>query len=167
MKSRIISLKIILVLTGALMLGACTTRMTEFNLISTKNIDFARWGEFQRGSQKVQGEDTRYVILLVLPSKLQPSLKNAIEEAIHSVPGCVALTDGLIYQKYYNFLIISFSTYVIEGTPLIDPKLKAQLPSPYIRVTYDENKRKFVPQYLSAQEFERAQAALLSGEVEP
>ena len=47
------------------------------------------------------------------------NMKTAIDKAIESTPGTVALLDGVISQK-----ITAWKTgYVVEGTPLIDPAL--------------------------------------------
>ena len=44
--------------------------------------------------------------------------------AIESVPGAVALLDGVLtYKWFYIPYIYGEYTYVIEGTPLIDPAL--------------------------------------------
>ncbi|MFW5768055.1 MAG: hypothetical protein ACOCXO_06780 [Bacteroidota bacterium] len=48
-------------------------------------------------------------------------MKEAIDVAIESTPGCVALMDGVVYSKAWFVVFYGQSMYVIEGTPLIDP----------------------------------------------
>jgi hypothetical protein len=51
-------------------------------------------------------------------------MKEAIDQAIESKPGAVALVDGVVYQKiWYIPYIYGQSGFTVEGTPLIDPAL--------------------------------------------
>ena len=49
-------------------------------------------------------------------------MKEATDRAIESVPGAVALVDGVVYARGWWF-IFGESTYIVEGLPLIDPSL--------------------------------------------
>ena len=52
------------------------------------------------------------------------NIKEAIDRAIESTPGCVALLDGVIYTKFWWIpYIYGQQSATIEGTPLIDPSL--------------------------------------------
>ena len=91
-------------------------------------------------------------------------MKEAIDRAMASVPGCVALADGAIYlQNYYWLLAAGAVRYVVEATPVIDPKLKAELPSPYILVAYDETRKQYIPQYLSKDKYNKVREASGAG----
>lgn len=125
MNGRLAWLKRAALLAAVALLAGCTTNLAKFSLVSTGNIDLSRLAEFQRENRRVQGEDTRIVILFI-PNKMQPSMKEALEMAIGSVPGCVALADATLHQEYATFILGGYSTYVVEGTPLIDPKLKGR-----------------------------------------
>lgn len=106
----------LLVITG------CTTRLTDFTIISTKNIDLSRGAEFSRGETRVEGEDTKHIIIIIPTG--QPSAKEAADKAIESTPGAVALLDGVLeHEMFYFPYVYGYSTYRIKGTPLIDPKL--------------------------------------------
>lgn len=115
---------LILLLFASMTIVSCKTRLTDFTLISTKNIDLARGAEFERGKggySRVEGEDVAHIIIFI---PFEPNLKEAIDRAIESVPGCIALLDGVVYSKsFYIPWIYGQSKYVVEGTPLIDPNL--------------------------------------------
>lgn len=115
-----------------LLLAGCTTRLIDFTMISTKNIDFSRSANFQRGKTRVEGKDSASIIIII-PTGV-PSMKEAIDRAIESVPGAVALVDGVVSSKVFYFpYLFGESTYLVEGTPLIDPALSSiELESNYI-----------------------------------
>jgi hypothetical protein len=112
----------------AVVLAGCaqTTRIGDFTIISSKNIDLSKGANFKRGTNRVMGKD------LVhsgggFAGPMAPNMKTAIDRAIESVPGTVALVDGVISQVAGSF---SFG-YMVEGTPLIDPSLlENSIPTP-------------------------------------
>lgn len=162
MQKELAAFKTIIVLAMVLFLSACSTKLTDFTLLSTQDADFSRMAEFQKGSRPGEGADTLYIILF-LPTEDQP-MKEAIDRAMASVPGCVALADGAIYlQNYYWLLVAGAVRYVVEATPVIDPQRKAELPSPYILVAYDKTRKEYAPQYVSPEEYHKARERLLSG----
>ncbi|MBL8012205.1 MAG: hypothetical protein JNN05_00010 [Candidatus Omnitrophica bacterium] len=100
----------------------CTTRLVDFTLISTKNVDLTRAASFERGKSRVEGKDEASIIIFI-PTGV-PDLKEAIDRAIESVPGAVALVDGVLTRSsFYIPYIFGKDTFIVEGTPLIDPKL--------------------------------------------
>jgi len=105
----------------AFLLGGCTTRIFDFTIVSTKNVDLSKMGTYERGRQRVEGEDYVYWILDI-PLGI-PNLKEAIDRAIEVTPGAVALVDGVAYSKFWWALLVARSSYVVEGTPIIDPAL--------------------------------------------
>ena len=105
----------------------CEQRMADFTVISTRNVDLSRMGEYKKGAQRVRGKD--YIpIIVVFRSLRDPNLKEAIDDALNEVPGAVALIDGVIYRKKWWF-IFGEDSLIIEGTPLIDSNVIA-LPVP-------------------------------------
>ena len=52
-----------------------------------------------------------------------PNIKEAIDRAIESVPGAVALLDGVLSYSSWNAILYGQIKYIVEGTPLIDPAL--------------------------------------------
>lgn len=101
----------------------CVQRLTDFTVISSKNVDLSRGADFVRGDKRVEGEDTRGIFIFPLG---MPSAKEAMDNAIQSVPGCVALTDGVIEHEFFNMVVIGANTYRVKGTCLIDPRLVAK-----------------------------------------
>jgi len=97
--------------------------LVDFTAISTKNVDWSRATSFERGKARVKGKDIAHIII-VIPTGI-PNMKEAVDRAIESVPGGVALLDGVLYHKWFYIPpLYGQSWYVIEGTPLIDPAQK-------------------------------------------
>jgi hypothetical protein len=105
-------------------LAGCTTRLVDFTVISTKNVDWSKSAGFQRAKTRAEASDIVQMIIIV-PTGI-PNMKEAIDRAIEGMPGCVALVDGVISQYgWYIPLIYGQSGFIIEGTPLIDPGLSS------------------------------------------
>ena len=115
----------------ALALASCTTRLVDFTIISTKNLDLSKGATFERGRSRVEGVDQVFIIIIVPTGT--PNMKEALDRAIESVPGAVAILDGVITQRAWSIpFIYGESGFLVEGTPLIDPALVAERPvSPY------------------------------------
>ena len=98
---------------------SCTNRLTDFTLISGKNIDIAAVGNLKRANTRVTGTDVGHFIL-GFPVKF-PNMKSAMDKAVEQTPGAVALVDGVVYQQGYMIVPILYSqiNYKIEGTPLV------------------------------------------------
>lgn len=146
---------IVFILLFVIILSGCVTRLIDFTIISTKNIDLAKGADFRRGTSRVQGEDIVHMIIFI-PTGI-PNMETAIDKAIESVPGAVALLDGVLSYKAWSILIYGQYGYIIEGTPLIDPKINtAKLPSNYIFSKLDKKGNVEETKYLSKAEFESA-----------
>ena len=50
-----------------------------------------------------------------------PNMKEAVDRALEKVPGAVALVDGVVSSKFAFYLVVMWTGYAVEGTPLIDP----------------------------------------------
>jgi hypothetical protein len=106
---------------ACLVVAGCTTRFVDYTLLSTKNVDLSKAGTFRRTPNRVTGEDNRYWFLFI-PLGSSPHLKTAVDRAIESVPGSVALVDGVVSVRDWWF-IIGEGTVIVEGTPLVDPSI--------------------------------------------
>jgi len=115
----------------------CTTRLVDFTMISTKNVDLTKGASFRRAQSRVEGID-KVSIIIIIPTGT-PNMKEAIDRAIESVPGAVALMDGVVTQKlWYIPYIYGESMFIVEGTPLVDPSLAgAKLESAYFIARVD------------------------------
>jgi len=135
------------------MLTGCTTRITDFTIISTKNVDLSVIGHARRGTVRAQGEDVTHIIIII-PTGI-PHVKEAIDKAIESVPGAVALVDGVLYYRaFYIPYIYGQKAYVVEGTPLIMPgQASSVLPTEHMVSTYDAKQKRFVTEAVSAERY--------------
>lgn len=101
-----------------LSLSACTTRLTDFTIISTKNVEYSKMSDYKRGEHRVEGVDMKHIIFFIPTGT--PNVKEAIDRAIESVPGGVALVDGVVYHTgWWIPYIYGQISYTVEGTPLI------------------------------------------------
>jgi hypothetical protein len=119
----------LLLLVPVLFNIACTQHILEFSIVSTKPISFTQAGDFQKRYPQVKGTDKIYYIL-VFPTGDRPTLTRAINKAIESVPGCVALMDGEASRtQWYISYIYGEYYFTVEGTPLINPNWVANDPN--------------------------------------
>ncbi|MGO9243888.1 MAG: hypothetical protein ACLPT4_16280 [Verrucomicrobiia bacterium] len=147
-----------LLLCMSLIVG-CTTRLTDFTVLSTKNVDLSKMASYTRGISRVHGEDL-ITIIIFIPTGV-PNAKEAIDRAIQSVPGAIALVDGVVYQKAWWFLI-GQSGFMVEGTPLIDPSLTGghtQLKSNYMLSFFNPQTKQQEVRYLDKETFATARQA--------
>lgn len=114
----ILLLVICAVLTGP----GCTRRIIDFTVISTKNVDLSRMGEYYRYDRRVSG---KHSCATCFGGTLfgEPDMKTAMDRAIQRVPNAVALVDGVVYERNWSFLdLFGGKSIIVEGTPLIDTK---------------------------------------------
>ncbi|WP_278386434.1 hypothetical protein [Stutzerimonas kunmingensis] len=115
--------KLVVLALAVGVLSGCTQRYIDFTTISSKNMDMSRGADFERGEKRVMGEDKSHIIVFIPTG--QPNAKEALDRAIESTPGAVALLDGVITHKFWWIPYIYGQTSIeVEGTPLIDPRLK-------------------------------------------
>ncbi len=95
----------------------CVSRIGDFTLLSSKNVDISRLGTAKRSPNRVTGEDSKEIIF-IFPTGV-PNVKEAIDRAIQSEPDCVALSDATVsYSWFYIPYIFGRSSFVVEGTPV-------------------------------------------------
>jgi len=113
---------VFLPVVALLMLTGCATRLTDFTVISSKNVELSRMGDYERVGTRAKGEDSIHIISLI-PTGLYPDAKNAMDNAIESQPGGVALVDGVITRKWFYIpFIYGRDWYEVEGNVLVDPQ---------------------------------------------
>jgi len=105
--------KLLLLMCG-LLLSGCTTRLTDFTVISTKNIDLTRGSEFTRMNSRVEGEDRKHIIV-IFPTG-EPNAKEATDKAIESTSGTIALLDGVLESEFFYFPYIVVTDMPLIGT---------------------------------------------------
>ncbi len=96
-------LKTLLVALLVLSLAGCATRIGDFTVISTQNVDFSKLAQVDLStSQKIEGEDIK--------TFGQPSLEEAIDDALEKGGGNVLVNASLyIYQGFFR------SGYQVKG----------------------------------------------------
>ena len=104
----------LLLLASALLMTGCTHNIGDFTVISTKNVDFSVIAGSRRGAQ-VEGDDIMHVIIF-FPTSGAPNLKTAIDRAIESVPGAIALVDArLRFRSFYIPYIYGQDAFLRRG----------------------------------------------------
>jgi hypothetical protein len=112
-----------LAIFAMIMLTSCSHRITDFTIISSKNIDLSRGAEFKRAHVRSSGIDKVHVIAF-FPTGI-PNAKEATDRAIEGTNGAVALLDGVIVRHSWYIPAIYGQEWIeVEGTALIDPKLE-------------------------------------------
>lgn len=83
-------------------LSGCATRLVDFTVISTKNVQVAK-----AKGDRVKGSDCAFLG--------QANIKEAIDRAIETAGGDYdALVDGVMYHRGYPFV----NCIEVEGTPV-------------------------------------------------
>lgn len=99
---------------STMFLSGCAVRMADLTVASTKNYNLNS-NNFVKG-QRVIGEDTIPVFLFPLGV---PNMKTAMDKAIEKNKCAVALTDVVVSQLNYVFIVGKVG-YRVEGTEVID-----------------------------------------------
>lgn len=148
-------------LVVAALLASCTTRLIDFTVLSSKNVDLSKAGTFERGKSRVEGKDVTYLILFI-PTGI-PNMKEAIDRALEKVPGAVALVDGVVSSKFIYFLVGGMNAYIVEGTPLIDPSLAQgiEMESNFMYCRIDKNGEVESFEYVDEAEYNALKAQLM------
>lgn len=107
----------------AVFFSGCVSRLGSFTVVSTKNIEWNRASEYVRSTNRTKGEDIAHIIIII-PTKGNVKIEDAVDNAIEKVPGAVALVDAVIRSRtFYIPYIYGQAAYIVEGSALVDPKL--------------------------------------------
>lgn len=159
----------IAVALSLLMMMNCKSRITDFTIISTKNVDLTQMASYKRGTARVEGEDKMKVVLFFIPIQIKADLKEAIDKALHSVPGAVGLVDGVVYQTSLWAFVYWESGFLVEGTPLINPKqaaLSQEKPKSEYAISVPDAAGNFHAKYFSKDNFEKIRSELRANNAE-
>lgn len=144
-------LSLILFSLTVLIVSSCTTRLIDYTLISTKNVDISQLGNAKIDKKRTVGEDKVHIILTI-PTRSRILIQEAIDKAIESVPGGVALTDGVVSFGGFWMLLYGQYSYVVEGNVLVDPNYsKNKVVPKFGMVDFDEEMN---PQFKELSEVE-------------
>lgn len=92
---------------------ACTTRVADLTLVSTKNIDLSNVTVDVRKGQRHTGEDCK-VWPLGIPIAV-PTIEAAIDQALEKGGGNLMI-DQVTYLSQYTWIIASQICMRVEGT---------------------------------------------------
>ena len=111
-----ISVQLVMTVFLALMLNGCTYQMTNYTMVSTRNIDFSQPLKVDI-NKRVQGEDIASIIVIVPLGMSTES--QAMDNAIQQTPNCIGLTNvSISIYMWYIPLIYGKTGYVVEGNPV-------------------------------------------------
>lgn len=145
---------IFLAVLFVLLASSCTSRLTDFTVISTKNVPIGEQPtNLSKAPTRVKGVDKSHWILF-FPIGF-PNLKEAIDKAIAKYPGAVALADGVVKSKEWHAILYGQMSYIVEGTPLYPADMSAtssqktssensSANNSFMRITHQVNKEKNV-----------------------
>ena len=106
---------ILMLLVVSLGLSACTTRIGDLTILSTKNIP----AEMTVIREGVEGKDCANIILLLIPiGTLNPTIDGAIDDALDKVPGADAMIDITIKQNAWTAILFTQSCVTVKGTAI-------------------------------------------------
>lgn len=112
---------ILLVAVVALVSG-CSHRIGDLTLITTKNVDISRMGEYQRVGSRVEGKHSQHFFLSI-PVSSPANIEEAADRAIEAVPGGVALIDAVITVGAWSVILYGQRSFYLEGEVLVDPNI--------------------------------------------
>jgi hypothetical protein len=150
MKNRYFSL--IIGFSFLLFFSGCSSRLVDFTIISTKNVDLSDTG-YLREKTRASGEDKIHIIIFIPMGTA--SIKEAIDRTIESVPGGIAIVDGVVTGSWWWIpYIYGQSKYVVEGTVLVDPQLVSEEPRDrYIIANLDNDGEVIEHRTVTSEEF--------------
>ena len=106
-----------------LIISSCSHRITDFTVISTKNVPLGqKAASLQKANRRVKGVDKSHMVFWI-PLGM-PNMKEAIDKAIEQYPGAIGLVDGVVKSKGWNVILYGQSSYVVEGTPIYEEDIE-------------------------------------------
>ncbi|MBQ7177074.1 MAG: hypothetical protein IJS08_06635 [Victivallales bacterium] len=113
--------KIMLLLSMTVFLTSCVSRIGDFTVASSKNIDIKRTLHVVDTKCRVKGTDGKYIIIFIPVGT--PNLKEAMDNAEEKAPNCVGLSDVTIKEGWWYIpYIVGYAWYEVEGNPVFEAK---------------------------------------------
>jgi hypothetical protein len=148
---------LVTVLVFTVVLASCATRIADFTLMSSKNVDLSALGSFSRSGNDVKGTDTKLSMILFIPLNPKYDLKKALDNALSKIPGAQAIVDVRIDLRKIPLLLFTLEGYVISGTALINPEVvdasETTSDKPYLVMDTNDGKH-FTKRYVSEEEYQ-------------
>lgn len=135
---------------AALCLSGCTDRLTDFTVISTRNVPLGSDAlTMKKADKRVKGKDTAPQILGIPFGS--PNMKEAIDKALDKYPGAIALSDGVIKSKWWTCFFYGQSSYIVEGTPVYEDRDNAEASSARLNMPNDTRQKSIGNYYENSQ----------------
>ena len=96
-----------------MMLSACSSRIADLTLVSTKNLGTSTINLNSKSGKRERGEDCKFS-LLGIPFGI-PSLKTAVDKALQAGNGTV-MVDEVTEEKTTWLVLGNINCIVVEGT---------------------------------------------------
>ena len=113
-------MKKLLIVAAILCITGCQTRIGDFTVASTKNMDIKKSLHRVDESKRLKGVDTRHVII-IFPTSLGPNMKQAMDNAIEKSPGAVGLSNVVVYHgSWYIPFIYGQEYFTVMGNPVYE-----------------------------------------------
>lgn len=108
-------------LVAMVLLSSCTRRITDFTIISTRNVPIGQKSAvLEKAGSRVKGKDTAHSFLMLQFGL--PNMKEAIDKALEKYYGAVALADGVVKSNWWSIFIYGQNSIIVEGTPIYEPE---------------------------------------------
>jgi len=105
----------------ALMATGCSTRVGDFTVASTKNIDVRTGVHRIDENVRVRDRDVAHIVFF-FPTGL-PNMKEAMDNAIEQKPGAVGLSNVTIKRGgFYIPFIYGQDYFEVEGNPIYEAR---------------------------------------------
>ena len=100
--------------------SGCVTRIGDFTVASTKNMDIKKSLHRVDETIRNRGVDKAHIIFFI-PTKTWVNMKEAMDNAIEKAPSSVGLSNVTVkYGEWYIPLIYGQFWYEIEGNPVYE-----------------------------------------------
>jgi hypothetical protein len=154
---KMVSGMLAVVLTFSMFIAGCATRVGDFTLMSSKNVDLSAIGSYQRSAKNVKGSDTKLSMILFIPLNPTYDLKKALDKALSKIPGAEVIVDVRIDVRKIPLLLVTFEGYVVSGTVLINPQVvdasETTADKPYLVMDTKDGKH-FTKRYVNETEYQ-------------
>jgi len=111
-----LSVSVSLLLLCVLFSG-CKSRLGDFTLITTKNIDLKNFSTHRDvKAEPVVGEDVKHIIF-VFPTGV-PHIKEAVDNALDKGNAYMLVDAALYYESFYIPYIYGYNKFEVRGTPV-------------------------------------------------
>lgn len=143
-------------LAAGVLLSSCATRIGDFTMMSSKNVDLNRINTFKRTGEMVKGSDMRLSAILIFPLNPKYDLKKALDKALEKIPGSQVIVDVRIDVQKIPLILITLEGYVVSGTVLVDPDVvdasETTPDKPYLVMDTTDGEN-FTKRYISEEEY--------------